>query len=95
MHIFDPANIPSIQTTVYCILAHTHIRNNPNPGHASKSNAESCRGNVLNKDCETFPLHVQMMKQESLHSPSMKLKCDVLRNANLTSHLSSDAEKER
>ena len=87
--------MPSIQTTVYCILAHTHIRKNPNPGHASKSNAESCRGNVLNKDCETFPLHVKMVKQESLYSPSTKLKSDVLRNADLTSHLSSDVEKER
>ena len=63
---YDPANMSSNQTTVYCILAHTNIRNNPSPGHASKSNTESCRGNVLNKDCETFPLHVQMMKQERL-----------------------------
>ena len=80
---------------VYFILAHTHIRNNPNPVHAAKSNTESCRGNVLNKDCETFPLHVEMMKQERLYSPSKKLKSDVLRNADLTSHLSSDVEKER
>ena len=85
----------TILCKVYCILAHTHIRNNPKPVHAVKSNAESCRGNVLNKDCETFPLHVKMMNQESLYSPSTKLKSDVLRNADLTSHLSSDVEKER
>ena len=95
MHIFNPANMSSNQTKVYYILAHTNIRNNPNPVHAAKSNAESCRGNVLNKDCETFPLHVKLLKQESLYSPSAKLKSDVLRNADLTSHLSSDVEKGR
>ena len=85
----------SNETKVYYILAHTNIRNNQNPGHAAKSNADSCRGNVLNKGCETFPVHVKMMNQESLYSPSTKLKSDVLRNADLTSHLSSDVEKER
>ena len=85
----------SNQTKVYYVLAHTNIRNNPNPVHAAKCNAESCRGFVLNKDCETFPLHVKMMNQESLYSPSTQLKSDVLRNADLTSHLSSDVEKER